>query len=368
MGNPYRVGIVGLGNISGQYLSTFADAGNVVVTAVADLDADRASSVAETLPEARVLSVDDLVASPEVDVVLNLTIPAAHREIAVAAIGAGKDVYGEKPLAVAFEDGRDILALATAAGTRLGSAPDTVLGTGTQTARSAIERGLVGRPIAASAVMMTPGHERWHPRPAFYYQPGGGPLLDMGPYYVSALVQLLGPVSAVTGASSALRPTRTVDTGEFAGSLIDVEVPTHVTGVLEHASGVLSTVTMSFDVTATASSHLEVHGDEGSLIVPDPNVFDGEVRLHPTRGKEWQVLPPDAGYADGSRGVGLIDFMAATAQRPARASGEFALHVLEIMTTLLASAEQGRRLPISTTAAAPALVPLTASGEWKSTL
>lgn len=365
MGNPYRVGIVGLGNISTQYLSTFEGASNVEVTAVADLDVDRATAVADALPSARVLTVDELVASPDVDVVLNLTIPAAHREIAVAAIGAGKDVYGEKPLAVTFEDGREILALATAAGTRVGSAPDTVLGTGTQTARSAIERGLVGRPIAASAVMMTPGHERWHPRPAFYYQPGGGPLLDMGPYYVSALVQLLGPVTAVTGASSALRPSRTVATGELAGSQIDVAVATHVTGVLEHASGVLSTITMSFDVTATASSHLEVHGDEGSLIVPDPNVFAGQVLLHPTGVDEWQPVPVGAGYADGSRGVGLIDFMAASAGRPARASGEFGLHVLEIMTTLLNSAELGRTLAISTTVASPALVPLTPSSEWK---
>ena len=368
MGNPYRVGIVGLGNISGQYLSTFAEAGNVAITAVADLDADRAAAVAETLPGAAVLGVEELVASPDVDVVLNLTIPAAHREIALAAIEAGKDVYGEKPLAVTLEDGRGIVEHAAAAGTRVGSAPDTVLGTGTQTARSAIERGLIGRPIAASAVMMTPGHELWHPRPAFYYQPGGGPLLDMGPYYISALVQLLGPVKTVTGASSALRPQRTVATGEFAGQTIEVEVRTHVTGVLEHESGVLSTITMSFDSAATASSHLEVHGEEGSLIVPDPNGFGGEVLRHAVGKGEWTPVPVDAGYADASRGVGLIDFMAATPDRAARASGEFGLHVLDIMTTLLRSADLGRALQLSTTAVVPQLVPLTPAGEWRSSL
>ena len=368
MGHPYRVGIVGLGNISGQYLSTFAGASGVVVTAVADLDTDRAKAVAATLPAAAVLSADQLVASPDVDVVLNLTIPAAHREIALAAIGAGKDVYGEKPLAVTLEDGRGIVERAAAAGTRVGSAPDTVLGTGTQTARSAIERGLIGAPIAASAVMVTPGHELWHPRPAFYYQPGGGPLLDMGPYYVSALVQLLGPVRIVTGAASALRPHRTVATGELKGQTIDVEVRTHVTGVLEHDSGVLSTITMSFDSAATASSHLEVHGEEGSLIVPDPNGFGGDVLRHGVQGGEWTPVRVDAGYADASRGVGLIDFMAATADRPARASGEFALHVLDIMTTLLRSADLGRALQLTTTAIVPPLVPLTPPGEWRSSL
>ena len=368
MGNPYRVGIVGLGNISGQYLSTFAGASSVTITAVADLDADRARMVADSLPGAAVLSVDELVSSPDVDVVLNLTIPAAHREIALAAIAAGKDVYGEKPLAVTLEDGRGIIERAATAGTRVGSAPDTVLGTGIQTARSAIERGLIGGPIAASAVMMTPGHELWHPRPAFYYQPGGGPLLDMGPYYVSALVQLLGPVKSVTGASSALRPHRTVATGEFAGQTIDVEVRTHVTGVLEHESGVLSTVTMSFDSAATASSHLEVHGEEGTLIVPDPNMFDGEVLRHAVQGGGWTPVPVEAGYVDASRGVGLIDFMAASAGRPARASGEFALHVLDIMTTLLRSADLGRALQLSTSAVVPALVPLRPAEEWRSSL
>ena len=224
-------------------------------------------------------AVAELLADPDVDTVLNLTIPAAHAEIALAAIAHGKDVYGEKPLAATFAQAREMVAAADAAGVRLGCAPDTVLGTGTQTARAAIDAGLIGTPIAASAVMITPGHERWHPNPDFYYREGGGPLLDMGPYYVAALVQLLGPVRSVIGAAGRPRAERVIASGPRAGERIPVEVDTHVTGVLEHESGALSTITTSFDGMATTAAPIEVHGERGTLAVPDPNNFDGDVRL-----------------------------------------------------------------------------------------
>jgi predicted dehydrogenase len=191
---PHRLGIVGLGVISGAYLQTLADSDAVLITAVADLDAERAATVAAGLPAARAMTVSELLASDEVDTVLNLTIPAAHAEIALGAIDKGKQVYGEKPLAVTLSEGRSILGAAAHAGVRVGSAPDTVLGTGIQTARAAIDDGLIGRPVAASAVMVSPGHELWHPNPDFYYREGGGPLFDMGPYYITALIHLLGPI------------------------------------------------------------------------------------------------------------------------------------------------------------------------------
>lgn len=358
MGNPHRVGIVGLGVISQQYLTTFAGRTDVVVTAVADLNTARADEVAAELG-AQSLTVAELVASPDVDVVLNLTIPAAHAEIALAAIAAGKKVYGEKPLAAVLPDAVGIISAGDAAGVVVGSAPDTVLGTGIQTARAAIDDGRIGMPIAASAVMVTPGHERWHPNPDFYYREGGGPLLDMGPYYVSALVQLLGPVRSVIGSASRIRDTRVIGRGPREGESVPVDVDTHVTGVLEHVSGALSTITTSFDSVATKSANIEVHGSTGSLVVPDPNRFDGDVELRELGATEWVTLPASAGYTNAERGIGLIDMLEATEDRAPRASGEFALHVLEVMTSLLDSAHSGARVQLTTTTSRPSLVPLT---------
>lgn len=356
MGQPLRVGIVGVGAISGQYLSTFARLENVRLVAVADLDTSRAESVAAE-QGVRALTVDELIVDPEVDVVLNLTIPAAHAEIACKAIAAGKVVYGEKPLAATLEDARVVVDAARAAGVALGCAPDTVLGTGVQTARKAIDDGLIGEPVAATATMMTPGHERWHPNPDFYYQPGGGPLLDMGPYYVTTLVTLLGPVVSVVGAASHTRSTREIGSGPRAGTVIPVDVDTHVTGVLRHASGVLSTLVMSFDSVATRASEIEVHGQAGSLVVPDPNRFDGDVQLHELGGA-WRTLPPSAGYRDAGRGVGVADLAATPPGVPARANGDVAYHVLDIMTSLLAAAAAGGTVAVESTCERPAAVPL----------
>lgn len=358
MGRAHRIGVVGLGVISKVYLETLSQATDAEITAVADLDPERAEAVAETLPSARALSVAELLASDDVDVVLNLTIPAAHAEIALAAIAHGKDVYGEKPLAASFADAERIMTDAAAAGVRVGSAPDTVLGTGIQTARAVIDAGEIGRPLAATAVMVTPGHERWHPNPDFYYQPGGGPLLDMGPYYVTALVQLLGPVVSVVGAGSRLRSEREIGQGSRAGERIPVDVDSHVSGILEHASGALSTITTSFDGVATTAPPIEVHGELASLIVPDPNNFDGAVLRHPLGSSGWESVAPRAGVAGAARGIGLLDLLRADDGVAPRASGDMGLHVLEVMTGLLASAQSGSRIAMTTTVERPPLVPL----------
>ncbi|MCX5065802.1 Gfo/Idh/MocA family oxidoreductase [Micromonospora lupini] len=368
MGDPHGVGIVGLGVISRAYLDTLANHPAVRIVALADLDASRSAAVAAAVPGSEASSVEHLLARPDVQTVLNLTIPAAHADISLGAIDAGKNVYVEKPLAVTFPDGRSIMERATAARVHVGCAPDTVLGTGTQTARAAVDDGLIGRPLSATAVMVTPGHERWHPHPDFYYVAGGGPLLDMGPYYISALIHLLGPVRAVVGAASRLRAERVIGSGPRAGQRIPVEVDTHVTGVLEHVSGALSTITTSFDGVATTAAPIEVHGETGTLAVPDPNNFDGTVRLRALGDTEWRVLEPRAGYAEGSRGIGLIDLVRADGQRPPRADGAIALHVLETMTTLLRSAAEGRRIELTTAAQRPAPVPLTPLDDWKTRL
>ncbi|MGW2261580.1 Gfo/Idh/MocA family protein [Streptomyces sp. NPDC001780] len=367
MGDPHRIGIVGLGVISRAYVETLANHPAVRITAVADLDAARATAVAAGISGAEAMTVERLLGDSDVQTVLNLTTPAAHAEIALGAIAGGKNVYGEKPLAATYRDGRAVVEAAAVAGVRVACAPDTVLGTGTQTARAAIDAGLVGRPLAALAVMVTPGHERWHPHPDFYYTDGGGPLMDMGPYYVSALVHMLGPVRAVIGASARLRGERVIGSGPRTGETIPVEVDTHVSAVLEHVGGALSTLTTSFDGTATTAVPIEVHGETGTLAVPDPNRFDGETRHFELGGTDWRPLEPSAGYVGGARGLGLLDFVTVDARRPARVGGDHALHVLETLRAVLRSSSEGRRVELTTSGNRPEPVPLTPADEWKGT-
>jgi predicted dehydrogenase len=350
VGDALRVGLVGIGNISRQYLDTLPRLPGVSLVAAADLDPAR------VVPGVRMLRPEELYAADDVDLVLNLTIPQAHAAVALSAIAAGKHVYGEKPLALSTSEGRTVLSAAEAAGVRVGCAPDTVLGTGTQTARRCLDDGAIGTPVAATAFMVTPGHERWHPDPEFYYRPGGGPLLDMGPYYLTALVTLLGPVRRVTGFASAPRASRVIGSGPRAGTEFPVEVATHVAGVLEHEGGALTTLMMSFDVWAADLPRIEVYGTDGSLSVPDPNGFDGEVRRYEPGG-EWQAVPVSAGYPDAGRGTGVADLAAALAAGTEhRASGAVAYHVLDVMESLLAAAERGQAQDVASTCPRPAPV------------
>ena len=349
--------MIGCGAISAQYLDTFSRLDSVQLVAVADLDTARAATVAQE-QGVRALSVDELLADADVDLVLNLTIPAAHADIALKAIAHGKSVYGEKPLAATRTEAKTVLDAAEAAGVTVGCAPDTVLGTGIQTARQAIDDGVIGTPIAATATMVTPGHERWHPNPDFYYQPGGGPLLDMGPYYVTALVTLLGPVSSTIGAASHSRESRTIGSGARAGESVPVDIDTHVTGVLVHATGALSTLVMSFDAVATHASNIEIHGDKGSLSVPDPNRFAGDVQSFPLGADGWSTLPISAGYENSGRGFGIADLATTGPGQTPRASGELAYHVLDVMESLLESAHTGRAVDVRSSCTRPPAVPL----------
>ncbi|NYV77388.1 Gfo/Idh/MocA family protein, partial [Streptomyces sp. UH6] len=342
MTGPLRIGVVGAGNISGEYLRTLSRLPNVRPVRVATRRAEHAEAVAARFPGVRAVSLPELYACDEVDLVLDLTTPEAHLEVSRAAIGAGKHLYGEKPLAMTTGEARQILDAASAAGVRVGCAPDTVLGTGIQTARVCVERGEIGTPVAATAFMTTPGHELWHPDPEFYYRPGGGPLLDMGPYYLTALVLMLGPVRRVTGLSAAPRPTRTIGGGPRAGTVFPVEVATHVTGVLEHHGGALTTLMMSFDVWDSTLPRIEVYGTDGTLSVPDPNSFTGDVRVRRAGDSTWHQVPVLGGYTGGARGIGVADMAHALASgTPHRASAELAYHVLDLMEALLAAAETG---------------------------
>lgn len=361
MGQPLRIGVIGVGKISEQYFATFPALPGIELVAVADLDLARAAAVAAE-QNVEALSVDSLLLSAKVDAVLNLTIPAAHVEIDTRALEAGKHVFGEKPLALAPEDARAMVALAAKSGLRLGSAPDTILGTGVQTARQLLDAGRIGETVGASAFWSAPGHERWHPAPAFYYQPGGGPLFDMGPYYLTSLVTLLGPVVSVSGSTSRSARTRVVETGPLASTTIPVNVDTHSSALLTHRSGIVSTVTMSFEIWATRAPLLEVHGTEGTIAVPDPNRFSDDVEVFTSADPTWQVAPVSAGYANAGRGYGLADMAhAIKTNRPHRASGELAFHVLEIMDAIVKSGQARRVIELESTVERPEPVPLGAT-------
>ncbi|TCL75408.1 Gfo/Idh/MocA family oxidoreductase [Curtobacterium sp. PhB128] len=360
-----RVGVVGVGVISQQYFEHFPSLPGLSLVAVADLDVDRAQAVGAA-QGVRGTSVDELLAADDVDVVLNLTIPAAHADVATRALAAGKHVYGEKPLAMSTAEAEPVLEAARAAGLRVGSAPDTVLGTGIQTARAALDDGLIGTPVGAAVAWSAPGHELWHPAPAFYYQPGGGPLLDMGPYYLTSLVTFFGSVVRVSGSATRSTRERTVATGPNAGTSIPVDIDTHVVAILEHENGVVSTVTVSFEVWATRAPLFEVYGTAGTLGVPDPNRFSDPVSIATADDREWRELPVSAGYTDAGRGYGLADLAhAITTDRPHRASGDLAFHVLEVMEAVSAAARDHTVVDVRSRVDRPATVPAgSAPGSW----
>ncbi|MFL6027429.1 MAG: Gfo/Idh/MocA family protein [Friedmanniella sp.] len=358
MSAPLRVGVVGVGTISDQYFAALPRLPGLELTAVADLDGDRAAVVAER-QGVPALSVPGLLAASDVDVVLNLTVPAAHVPLGIAALEAGKHLYAEKPLGLSFLEAAPMLALGDQQGLRVGSAPDTVLGTGVQTARRLLDDGAIGRPHSAAASWSSPGHERWHPAPYFYYQPGGGPLLDMGPYYLTALVTLLGPVERVMGTSRRSDQARTVGSGPQAGAPVPVETDTSMNAILEHRGGATSTLTVSFDRWATRQPLFEVYGTAGTLAVPDPNHFGDPVEVWTTAAGEWRTADVAAGYADAGRGYGLADLARALAtDRPHRASGALALHVLEIIDAVTRSSTEHAVVPLTTTVERPEPVPL----------
>ena len=361
MGSALNIGIIGVGTISAQYFAEFPKLEGLHVVAVADINEARAAEVAAE-HDVDVLTVDALLADPRIDAVLNLTIPVAHVDIAMRALRAGKHVYGEKPLALDPDEAAPMLEFAREHGLRVGSAPDTVLGTGVQTARALLDSGSVGDPVAAAVHWSSPGHELWHPAPQFYYQPGGGPLFDMAPYYLTTLVTLLGPVIRVSGVATRSSRERSIATGDEAGSSVPVNVETHVSAILEHTNGVTSTLTVSFEVWASRAPLFEIYGTKGTIAVPDPNRFSDPVEVWTVDTPEWTKMPISAGYADAGRGVGLADLAhAIETGRPHRASAELAFHVLEIMDAALRAGREHRVVELTSTVVRPEPVPFGAT-------
>lgn len=353
---PLRVAAIGCGDIFRKaYVPGIRACPGLALVACADQDAARARAAAQEFGIPFGGTSEEVLARADVDLVLNLTVPQAHAPVALAALRAGKHVYGEKPLALSTAEAAPVLALARERGLQVGCAPDTVLGAGIQTARAAIDAGLIGRPVAATAVMACHGHEHWHPSPAFYYQRGGGPLLDMGPYYLTALATLLGPARRACAMSGRAFAEREISSKPLAGTRVPVEIETHVAGQLAYDGGAIASIVMSFDTWKHSLPCIEIHGTEGSLSVPDPNGFGGAVRLARRRG-DWEELPHR--HPENRRGIGVADLADAIASgRAARCSGELAFHVLDTMESLLAAAANGRTVEIASPGLRPAALP-----------
>jgi predicted dehydrogenase len=355
---PLKVGVVGCGNISSAYLKFSKRFPILDIVALADLDLDRAKARASEFNIPSACSLDELLKRDDVEAILNLTTPQAHHEVSMLAIQACKHVYGEKPLAVTREEGLEILAAAKLKGVRVGCAPDTVLGAGHQTARKLIDDGAIGTPVAATAFMMCPGHESWHPDPAFYYKIGGGPMMDMGPYYLSDLTMLLGPVKRLSAQADIMINPRTITSQPKNGTTIDVETPDHITGVMKFHSGVVGTIITSFAVKSTGLPFIEIYGTAGSIRVPDPNCFGGPVLLLNGDSKQLQEVPLTHSYAENSRSIGLADLAyAVRTGRPHRITGQQGYHVLDVMHGFLDSSRTGRHYDVGSTFARPAALP-----------
>ena len=351
------IGIIGCGNISDAYLRAAPQFPVLNVVACADVNrtAAQAKSAAYGI---EALDGAALLADPRISIVLNLTTPAHHVTVGKEVVAAGKHVYSEKPLGVELAEALTLVDAAQKAGLRVGSAPDTFLGGVHQTARAAIDAGVIGAVVAGQAHMMCPGHEVWHPNPDFYYQPGGGPMLDMGPYYLTCLINMLGPIAQVMGAASTPQSNRTIGSGPRQGQTFPVQVPTHISGLLTFANGAQITITTSFDVWKHGANHIELYGCTGSMIVADPNQFQGDIQVAHGKGN-WAALPQRHRYGDGNyRILGLADMaQAILSNRPHRADVTVALHVLEVMEGIVTSASTGQRTAMKYGCARPAALP-----------
>ncbi|GAA0911350.1 Gfo/Idh/MocA family oxidoreductase [Nonomuraea longicatena] len=348
------VAIVGAGVISAAYLRNLCMFPELRVVAVDDLDTDLAAAVAADFGVPVSGGLPRVLAVPEVELVVNLTVPSAHAEVGLAVLRAGKHVYGEKPLALDVDQGEKLLAEAAGLGLRVGAAPDTFLGAGLQSAARALRSGLIGTPVAVSVAMQSMGPERWHPSPEYLYGPGGGPLFDLGPYYLTALVALLGPAVRVAGSTRIAHAWREIGSGPKAGQSFPVRVATHVHALIDFASGANVSATFSFD-SPVDRRRIEITGTEGVLSLPDPNTYGGPLLIRAPHAERWRELPV-SGTTIG-RGLGILDLARSIrAGTPHRASGTLALHVLEIMTAITASAEQGEFRRLRTTVSRPSPV------------
>ncbi len=346
-----KIAMIGVGAISGIYLENITNVfKEIEIIGVCDLVRERAENAKDKYQIKKIYdTMYDAFKDPEVDMVLNLTRPYEHFEVTKGALNAGKHVYSEKPLGANFDEGKALVALAEEKNLLLGGAPDTFLGSGIQTCRKLIDDGFIGEPIGAAAFMICRGHETWHPDPEFYYKKGGGPMLDMGPYYVTALVNLLGGVNNVTGVTKSSFPKRTITSQPKVGTVIDVDVPTYITGILNFDNGAVGTIFTTFDVYYKQQARLEIYGSKGTLFVPDPNTFGGPIKLLRPEDGEYREMPLLFDYKENSRGLGVADMAKALQTgRDYRAIYKQTYHVLEILTSFEKSSKEGKSITLET--------------------
>ena len=346
-----KIGMVGVGDISGIYLKNLTETfKEIELVAVCDLVKEKALTAKEKYNIPKIYdTMYELFDDEEIDIVLNLTRPYEHYEVSRQALLHGKNVYSEKPLAATFEEGKKLVALAEEKNLMIGGAPDTFLGAGIQTCRKLIEDGVIGDLVGSAAFMICRGHESWHPDPEFYYKHGGGPMMDMGPYYVTALINLMGGVKSVTGIAKTTFPRRIITSQPLCGTVVDVDVPTYVTGMMEFESGTVGTLFTTFDVVNNSQARFEIYGSEGTLIVPDPNTFGGDVKVLHCKDGELRTMPLMFDYKENSRGLGLADMAKAIeTKRFHRASYKQTLHVLEVMESFTTSSKLRRTVDLET--------------------
>lgn len=353
-----KIGIIGCGRISQVYLETSQRFAGAEIEKIADIIPEIAQTRAQEFGITAV-SVDELLADAEIEAVLNLTVPAVHAEVGMAILEAGKHLFSEKPIATDLESSKKLIERGETLGLQVCCAPDTVLGASIQSARHLIDSGTIGKPLSGTATMAARGPERFHANPGFFYQKGAGPLFDMGPYYLTSLITLLGPIKSVFGSTTKGFEERICGNEAIRGKRIPVEVPTHYAGTLEFISGPVITLTVSFDVHAHKHSPIEIYGAEGSLVIPDPNYFKGEIELYTATSEKWKTAPQSHSQnADYGRIVGVLDMVEAIEQkRQPRCSGEIAHHVLEVMLAFETSSDEGKRIAIASRPDRPDMLP-----------
>jgi len=357
MAENVKIGLIGCGNISSAYVNGCRAFDILEVAACADQIYERAVTKAIEHGIAKAYSVEEMLKDPAIDIVVNLTVPEVHAEVTLNALYAGKHVYSEKPLAIRREDGISILAAARETNLRIGCAPDTFLGGGLQTCRKLIDDGLIGHPVGATAFMMSHGPESWHPNPYFFYQEGAGPLFDMAPYYLTALIHLLGPVERITSTTRISFSERIATSEALAGQKIPVNVPTFVAALLDFTAGPVGNLITTFDVWDSELPRIEIYGSEGTLSVPDPNTFGGPVRLRQAGDSSWRKVPLT--HSDMvRRGIGVAD-MAHSLRgfRQHRATAKMANHVLDIMVAIEEASQAGRHIKLESSCAQPESLP-----------
>ena len=357
MTTKVKIGIIGCGNVCKQYIQNLRPYNFLEIASLADLDMEKASALASEF-NLQAVTIGNLLSDPEIRIVVNLTVPAAHAEISLQAIQASKSIYSEKPLAITRPDGRRIINFAQEKGVLIGCAPDNFLGDGLQTCRKVIDDGLIGLPIAATAFFSTHGPEAWHPNPEFFYKAGGGPLFDLGPYLLTALIALLGSARRVTGSAHISFPERQILSPPHYGARIQVEVPTHIAGVIEFSSGVVASVITSFDIWHTSLPNIEIFGTEGTLSMPGPNKFTGPIRIRRAGEAQWAEIPLSH-KSDAGRGIGVADMAYnLTIDRKPRASGEMAFHVLDLMHAISEASERGHHILLHSSCSRPEPLPV----------